>query len=45
MMDQTQSDKFKEAVRELECGEDEALFKERLRKLVKQKPVEEMTGK
>lgn len=36
----TQSEKFKEAARELECDDDPERFKERLRKLVKQKPVE-----
>jgi len=36
----SQLDKFKEAARELECDDDEAAFKERLDKLVKQKPVE-----
>lgn len=37
---ESQSDKFKEAARELECDDDEQRFKERLRKLVKHKPVE-----
>jgi hypothetical protein len=36
----TQSDKFKEAARELECDDDDERFKDRLRKLVKHKPVE-----
>jgi hypothetical protein len=36
----TQTDKFKEAARELECDDDDARFKERLKKLVKHKPVE-----
>jgi hypothetical protein len=36
----TQSDKFKEAARELECDDDDARFKERVGKLVKHKPVE-----
>jgi hypothetical protein len=36
----TQSDKFKEAARALECDEDEARWDERLRKVAKQKPVE-----
>lgn len=35
-----QSDKFKEAARALECDDDEGRFKDRLRKLVKHKPVE-----
>lgn len=36
----SQSDKFKEAARELECDDDEARFDERMKKLVKHKPVE-----
>ena len=36
----TQSDKFKEAARELECDDDEARFDERVKKLVKHKPIE-----
>ncbi len=36
----TQLDKFKEAARELETDDDEARFDERMRKLVRQKPVE-----
>lgn len=36
---QSQLDKFKQAARELECDEDEARFDERVRKLVKHKPV------
>ena len=36
----TQLDKFKEAARELETDDDEARFDERVRKLVKYKPVE-----
>jgi len=35
-----QSDKFKEAARELGCDEHEARWDERLRKVAKQKPVE-----
>lgn len=35
----SQSDKFKEAARALECDDDSARFKERLGKLVKHKPV------
>jgi hypothetical protein len=31
----TQSEKFKEAARELECDDDEARFNERIKKLVK----------
>jgi len=34
----SQSDKFKEAARELECDEDEARWDERLRKVAKGKP-------
>lgn len=34
----SQSDKFKEAARELECDEDEKHWDERLKKVVKQKP-------
>ncbi|MES2288672.1 MAG: hypothetical protein V4530_02960 [Pseudomonadota bacterium] len=37
----SQLDKFKEAARELETDDDEARFDERMRKLVKQKPVPE----
>ncbi len=40
----TQLDKFKQAARELETDDDEARFDERVRKLVKHKPVPE-TGK
>jgi len=41
MTDQkTQADKFKEAARELETDDDPERFKQRLEKLVKQKPVE-----
>jgi hypothetical protein len=35
----SQSDKFKEAARELGCDEDEARWDERLRKVAKQKPA------
>lgn len=38
--DQSQLDKFKEAARDLETDDDEARFDERLRKIVKHKPVE-----
>lgn len=37
--DKTQLDKFKEAARDLEADDDEARFDERLRKIVKHKPV------
>lgn len=36
----SQSDKFKQAARELETDDDPERFKERLKKLVKHKPVE-----
>lgn len=36
-----QLDKFKAAARALECDDDEARFDERVKKLVKQKPVPE----
>ena len=37
----SQLDKFKEAARDLECDDDDARFDERVKKLVKQKPVGE----
>lgn len=37
---QSQSDKFKALARELECDDDDERFKERMRKLMKHKPVE-----
>lgn len=37
---QTQLERFKKAARELECDDDDARFDERVKKLVKQKPVE-----
>ena len=36
----TQLDKFREAARELDTDNDEARFDDRIKKLVKQKPVE-----
>ena len=36
----TQLDKFKEAASQLETDDDEARFDERMKKLVRQKPVE-----
>ena len=36
----SQLDKFKQAARELEADDDPARFDERMKKLVKQKPVE-----
>jgi hypothetical protein len=38
--EQTQSDRFKEAARELEADEDEARWEERLRKAANHKPGE-----
>ena len=35
----SQSDKFKKMARELECDDDDERFKERLKKIVKQKPI------
>ena len=37
---QSQSDKFKKAAIELDCDQDEAKWEDKLRKVVKQKPVE-----
>jgi|TARA_R110002049_G_scaffold75674_2_gene194564 hypothetical protein len=37
---ETQSEKFKRVAKELECDDDEQRFKERLKIIVKQKPVE-----
>jgi hypothetical protein len=39
----TQSDKFKEAARELGCDEDEARWDERLKKVAKQKPLDDQS--
>lgn len=36
---ETQSDKFKNAARALECDDDPQRFRERVEKLVKRKPV------
>jgi hypothetical protein len=36
-----QSDRFKEAARAAECDEDEARWEERLKRVVKHKPVPE----
>jgi hypothetical protein len=46
MMDkpETQLDKFKEAARDLETDDDEARFDERLRKIVRHKPVPEKSA-
>lgn len=38
--DKSQIDKFKEVARELECDDDDKRFDERMKKLVKHKPVE-----
>jgi len=37
---ESQSEKFKQAARELECDPDEAKWEDKLRKVVKPKPVE-----
>ena len=39
--ERSQSDKFKEAARALECDDDDQHFKDRLKKLVKHKPAPE----
>jgi hypothetical protein len=39
--DKSQLGKFKEAARDLECDDDDARFDERVKKLVKQKRVED----
>lgn len=45
MADQkTQLEKFKEAARDLETDDDEARFDERMRKIVKHKPVPDKSG-
>jgi hypothetical protein len=36
----SQSDKFKQAARDLECDPDEKRWEDKLRKVVKQKPAE-----
>ena len=36
----SQADKFKQAARDLECDPDEAKWEDKLRKVVKPKPVE-----
>lgn len=38
---QSQSDKFKEAARDIGADEDEARWEDRLRKVVKHKPAQE----
>jgi len=38
--DKSQTDKFREAARALECDDDDDRFKERVKKLVRHKPVE-----
>lgn len=38
--DKSQLDKFKQAARELEADDDDERFKERIRKLVRHKPME-----
>ncbi|MFZ1365874.1 hypothetical protein [Sphingorhabdus sp.] len=39
--EQSQADKFKRAAREIECDPDEKRWEDKLRKVVKQKPVPE----
>ncbi|BBE34734.1 hypothetical protein [Sphingosinicella microcystinivorans] len=39
-----QSDKFKEAARDLECDEDEKAWEDRLRKVASQKPAPEKSS-
>lgn len=41
---ESQSDKFKEAARDLDCDEDEGRWEKRLRDVVKHKPVPEKPG-
>jgi hypothetical protein len=38
---ESQHDKFKQAARDLECDPDEARWEDKLRKVVKRKPVPE----
>lgn len=44
-LEPSQSDKFKEAARAIECDDDEARFDERMKKLVKYRPVVRTGGK
>ncbi len=39
--EKSQSDKFKQAARDLECDPDEKRWEDKLRKVVKPKPVQE----
>ena len=41
---QQQAEKFKQAARDLECDPDEARWGDKLRKVMKQKPKDELTG-
>jgi hypothetical protein len=41
MSSKQQSDRFREAARQLEADDDEARFNERLKKLAKQKPKDD----
>ena len=41
----SQADKFRDAARALECDDDDDRFKERVKKLVKHKPVEKPASK
>lgn len=45
MKEQTQSDRFREAARALECDDDEARFDAKLKKVAKAKPKNEGEGK
>ena len=40
-IEETQSEKFKQAARDLECYPDETRWEDKLRKVVKQKPLPE----
>lgn len=42
--DKTQSERFKEAARQLEADDDEDRFNEKLKKLAKQKPDDDKDG-
>ncbi|MGY4398082.1 hypothetical protein ACVWZA_003284 [Sphingomonas sp. UYAg733] len=44
MDDQNQSEKFKQAARELECDEDEGRWDANLKKIAKQKPEPETSN-
>jgi hypothetical protein len=42
--EQSQSEKFKQAARDLECDPDEAKWEDKLRKVVKQKSADKKDG-